>query len=46
MVLADDRVWHWQRRECGPEKGEGVVLVLEKGAPCRCEDVVLADERV
>ena len=36
----------WQIRGCGPGKGEGVVLVLEKGAPCRCEGVVLADERV
>ena len=46
MVQLDERVWSWQTRGCGPGKGEGVVLVLEKGGPGRCEGVVLSDKRV
>ena len=28
--MANERVWSWQRRGCGPGKGEGVVLANER----------------
>ena len=44
MVQLDEGMGSWQMRGCGPSKGEGIVLVLEKGGPCRCEGVFLVDE--